>query len=101
MSVQLGSRGVKWFPGQKKGYAGSAASYGGGGFAMHLLAFIFVLGLLFVFLMPFFTVAAACSARWRRRAEFIVRDFWIYFEGCIVVVALVSAIDSGLGRERG
>jgi hypothetical protein len=33
--------------------------------------------------------------------EFIFIDFWIYFEGCVVAVALVSAVDGGLGRERG
>jgi len=58
VSVQLGSRGIKQFPGQKKGVCGVSGVIWGGEFAMHLLAFIFVLGLLFIFLMPFFTVAA-------------------------------------------
>ncbi len=48
--VRFGSWGLKAFPGQRKRYGGLAASYRG--LSRHLLAFIFVLGPLFIFFMP-------------------------------------------------
>ena len=101
--VRFGSWGLKAFPGQRKRYGGLAASYRG--LSRHLLAFIFVLGLLFIFFMPFFTVvavfqgcAAVCGARWRRRAELFVLYIFFCREGCAVTVSLVVAVDGGLGR---
>jgi len=46
----------KVFPGPRKGMGGQWCHIGG--LAMHLLAFIFVLCLLFIFFVPFFTIVA-------------------------------------------